>query len=126
MTTTPGRPDTEAGVATIWAAAVVAVLVGLLVVGVAVAGAVAARHRAEAAVDLAALAAASYAVHGTETACERARHIARRMGAEITTCRFDGWNALVTTRVRIDVPVVGSSWVEGRARAGAASSTQPT
>lgn len=112
------RVQDEAGVATIWAAALAALLVGLLVVGVGVASAVVARHRAEAAADLAALAAATHAVRGVRTACDRAQDIATRMGADLTDCRLDGWNALVTTQVRVYLPILGQSRAKGRAHAG--------
>jgi secretion/DNA translocation related TadE-like protein len=67
----------DRGVATVWAATAVAVLISVLAAMLDLAGAVAARHRAEAAADLAALAAAGRAVHGGDSACARAAEVPR-------------------------------------------------
>ncbi|MDQ0378719.1 secretion/DNA translocation related TadE-like protein [Amycolatopsis thermophila] len=72
-----------------------------------------ARHRASAAADLAALAAAGQAAAGTDAACGRAQWVVDRMGARMVSCRFDGWDALV--EVTVSGPVGAAS---GRARAG--------
>ena len=60
------------GLAVLFALGVVAVLLGMLLIGIELGAAVAARHRAEAAADLGALAAAGHAVHGEGPACGRA------------------------------------------------------
>jgi len=57
--------------------------------------AVVARHQAESAADLAALAAAGTAVAGERHACGEARWVAEQMGVELRSCRLSGWDALV-------------------------------
>ncbi|MBW0119417.1 Rv3654c family TadE-like protein, partial [Pseudonocardia abyssalis] len=110
----------DGGFATVWAAGAVAVLLGLLVVGIELGAGIAARHRAEAAADLGALAAAGDAVHGTAAACARATTIADRMDTRIRSCRLDGWEALVETEADLGPAVLGPSVVTARARAGPA------
>ncbi|MDN5934535.1 MAG: flp pilus-assembly TadE/G-like family protein, partial [Pseudonocardia sp.] len=112
----PHPPD--AGFATVWAAGAVAVLMGLLLIGIELGAAVAARHRAEAAADLAALAAAGHAVHGAAAACARAAGIAEQMDARIRTCRLDGWEALVEVEAALRLAMLGPTAATGRARAG--------
>jgi secretion/DNA translocation related TadE-like protein len=113
-------PSAESGVAAVWAAAAVGVLMAVLLVGLDLGGAAAGRHRAAAAADLAALAAAGHAVHGTGPACGRARRIAEEMGARLALCRLDGWDALVEVRVEVGTTLPGIGPAVGRARAGPA------
>ena len=83
--TTTGATDAEtsdSGVATVWAAAAVAVLTTVLVACLHLGAALLARHRAESAADLAALAAAPEAVRGEAPACRRAGEIAAALGGE--------------------------------------------
>lgn len=89
----------DRGSATVWAALVATVL-GAVFGGVLVLGqAVVARHRAAAAADLAALAAAATWAHGPETACATALRVARAQGAVLAGCRLHGEVAEVTARV---------------------------
>jgi secretion/DNA translocation related TadE-like protein len=76
--------------------------------------AVVARHQAEGAADLAALAAASVAVDGERAACAEARWVVERMGAVLRSCRLSGWDALV----EVDVAFGPFGSAAGRARAG--------
>lgn len=80
---------------TIWTvggiAAVMVVVSGVLLF----VSAVVARHRAQSAADLAALAAASWAVAGEGQACGQAGWVTERMGVVLRTCRLDGLDALV-------------------------------
>ncbi|MFD3352779.1 Rv3654c family TadE-like protein [Streptomyces fradiae] len=62
--------------------------------------AVAARHRAGGAADLAALAAADRALSGAEAACAAAARVARAQRAELSSCGLRGEIAEVTARVR--------------------------
>ncbi|MEU6643293.1 Rv3654c family TadE-like protein [Saccharomonospora sp. NPDC046836] len=89
----PVEPD--AGSATVWAAGAVIALLGLAGVLWLLGGAVVTRHRAASAADLAALAAAGNADHGTAAACARADEVVERMGARLRECRFERWDALV-------------------------------
>jgi secretion/DNA translocation related TadE-like protein len=116
----PGGGD--CGVATVWAATAVAVLIGLLVAALDLAGAVAGRHRAEAAADLAALAAAGQVSRGTDAACARAAEVASRTGGRLVLCRLQGWEALVEVEATVRLALVGPATVRGRARAGPAAS----
>jgi len=113
----------DRGSASIW------VLAGaLLLFAVAAAGtlrglAVLARHRAESAADLAALAAAGR-IGVADDACARAADIAARNDARVTSCRVrlaaDGRSGAVRVVVAAPValPGIGSRQVTASARAG--------
>ena len=108
---TPGRLDElrgrldDRGVATVWAASAVAVLVCVLA----------------AMLDLAALAAAGQALHGGDAACARAGQIAAGGGGRVTLCRLRGWEAVVEVEVGVRLTLLGTTTVRGRARAGPAA-----
>lgn len=112
--------DSDSGVATVWAAGAVTVLVVMLVFGLHLAAAISGRHRAEAAADLAALAAASHALDGEQVACAYATRVVDGMAARLVSCRVDGWDALVRTAVSPAMTPPGISEAQGRARAGPA------
>jgi secretion/DNA translocation related TadE-like protein len=119
-----GPPVTEeegdAGVATVWAAGAVMVLVALLVFGLHLGAATSGRHRSEAAADLAALAAASHALDGEQAACAYAARVVHAMTARLVSCRVTGWDALVETGVTPALAPPGTGEARGRARAGPA------
>src|SRR5690242_2758285 len=105
----------ERGSASLWLLGVglAVVLVGA---GLAhAATAVVARHRAEAAADFGALAAATRAATGTANACAFAATIVHDNGARLAACRLDGLDAVVTAEV--DLPD-GLGPASGGARAG--------
>ncbi|MFD3699473.1 Rv3654c family TadE-like protein [Streptomyces sp. NPDC058646] len=110
----------DRGSATVWATLVATVLCavfgGVLLLG----QAVVARHRAAAAADLAALAAASSWAHGPEAACATGGRIARAQGALLTACRVEGEAVEVAARCAEGpfTPVV-------RARAGPPPAAPP-
>ena len=84
--------------------------------GVAYLGAaVVARHRAQAAADLAALAAAARVPAGTESACAQADAVARAMRAGATGCVVDDLDVVIT----VEVSTAGSRWGAARAAARA-------
>ena len=89
------RERTEEGVATVAAVAVVgfALLVAAALVQVALV--VAAKHRAQAAADLAALAGSAASLRGAD-GCATAGAVARRNGVKLASCRVD--LAVVTLR----------------------------
>lgn len=93
--------------------------------------AVLARHRAESAADLAALAAANRIGVGTDY-CAAARRIAAADGAVLDRCRTDlaadGRSGTVMVRVHASVrlPVVGARTVTASARAGRLEAGGPT
>jgi secretion/DNA translocation related TadE-like protein len=103
-------------------AAVAAVLLlSVTTAAVELGGVAAARHRAQAAADLGALAAAASADRGREAACRSARDVAGRMDAAVDSCGLVGWDALVTAVVHAWLPVIGSVGVTAVARAGPAT-----
>ena len=77
--------------------------------------AVVARHRAQAAADLAALAAANVVATGPASACEQAGQVARRMRSGVTSCRVEDLDVVLT----VEVAVALGHWDVGPARASA-------
>ena len=112
--------DGDSGVATVWAAGVVTALVAMFVFGMHLAAATSGRHRAEAAADLAALAAASHALDGEQAACAYAARVVREMTARMVRCRIAGWEAFVETGVTPALTPSVAGEARGRARAGPA------
>lgn len=110
--------EADRGVATVWAAFAVAAVMAITVLGIHLGGAASVRHRAEAAADLAALAAAAYATSGPEGACAQAQRVADGMGTRLSDCRLSGWDALVEVRASAPIPLVVRGDAIGRARAG--------
>ncbi|MEU4177477.1 Rv3654c family TadE-like protein [Streptomyces sp. NPDC026589] len=88
----------DRGVATVWVAVTVAGLCTVFAVVLALGQAVAARHRAGGAADMAALAAADRALEGTVAACGTARRVALAQGAVLVRCVVHGEIADVTAR----------------------------
>lgn len=112
------RISDDAGVATVWSATAIAAVMAVMLFGAQLGMAAAARHRAEAAADLAALAAAAHAVSGPTVACVHGRRVSDGMSATLASCRLAGWDAVVEVRVRSPVPLIGPGTAVGRARAG--------
>ena len=115
MTRTAGR---DRGAATVVAAAAVGVLVLLLGLGLQLGAAVLARHRAESAADLAALAGAVDAVRGQDVACARARKVAASNGAVLESCEWHGWTLTARVTYPCTCALTVSGITVGRARAG--------
>ncbi|MFJ8975052.1 MULTISPECIES: Rv3654c family TadE-like protein [Streptomyces] len=88
----------DRGMATVWVAFTAAGLCTVFAVVLALGQAVAARHRAGGAADLAALAAADRALDGAVVACGAARRVALAQGAELVRCAVHGEIADVTAR----------------------------
>ncbi|MFE1345503.1 Rv3654c family TadE-like protein [Streptomyces sp. NPDC058757] len=106
-----GRGDR--GAASVWTAFAACALCVVFGAVLALGQAVAARHRAGGAADLAALAAADRALWGEAEACAAAGRVAAAQGAELVRCRVAGVEAEVTARV------VRGAWSPTvRARAG--------
>lgn len=101
----------------IWSVAVMAMQVG---------GVRAARHRAYAAADLAALAASAHALDGARSACRSASAIARSAGARLRRCALDGRvsDVVVTSDARNLLPL-GHLTATARARAGPEDVPEP-
>jgi len=110
-----GRADDDRGAATIWvlAAGLLTVLVALA--SSAAGAAMVARHRAQGAADLGALAGAGRAIEGEDAACQRAGDIVSANGARLVGCRLDGFDLTVTAQVS----PAGVAAIAGTARASA-------
>ena len=78
----------------------VAVLLCVTVAGAYLGAVVVARHRAQAAADLAALAAAGRLAAGPEAACARATAVARAMRTD-AGCAVDDLDVVVTVRIAV-------------------------
>lgn len=91
----------------------VAVLVAMTVGGCYLGAAVIARHRAQAAADLAALAAANRLSAGADAACGQASTIAAAMHTTVARCVVDELDVVVT----VDARVALGRWGVGPARA---------
>ncbi|OKH99654.1 hypothetical protein A6A06_21355 [Streptomyces sp. CB02923] len=96
-----------------WAVFAAMALCTVFAVVIAMAQAVVTRHRAGAAADLAALAAADTALQGASAACDAARGVAAAQGAHLLRCTVRGAVADVTARAR-----TGPFASDIRARAG--------
>ncbi|GAA2484025.1 hypothetical protein GCM10010406_20370 [Streptomyces thermolineatus] len=117
------RGGGDRGSATVWAtgaaAAVCVLLAGMLALG----QAVGVRHRAGAAADLAALAAADSALEGERKACGRALRAAAANGARLARCTVRGEVSDVTVHVRAAGLLGVLPPAEVRSRAGPADVT---
>lgn len=111
-------PEGDRGVATIWAAGAIAVLMVLAVFGLHLGEAVIARHQAEAAADLGALAGAGMMLAGERYACDQASRVTDRMRVQLVSCRMHGWDVLVEVAARPPGWLGGLGAAIGRARAG--------
>ena len=115
-------PAGDGGSGAIWVLCLVALLTAATTVVVAYGCAVAVRHRADAAADLAALAAAAESAAGPAAACGAAARIATANGAAVQTC------LLVADVATVDVTVRGRGRLgavmvaTGHARAGPSKS----
>ena len=79
----------------------VAMLVMVTLGGVLLGSAVVARHRAQSAADLAALAAAARLAAGPATACRQAHAVAGAMHATVRGCDIDQLDVIVTVAVAV-------------------------
>lgn len=95
-----------------------AVVLTITIGGVYVGSAVIARHRAQAAADLAALAAAIHLADGTAAACARASALAVAMNAAVTRCEVDDLDVLVTVETRVPLGLIAVGPAHATARAG--------
>ncbi|MGI5349699.1 Rv3654c family TadE-like protein [Streptomyces sp. CA-250714] len=105
----------DRGSASVWAALSVVVLCGVFAAVLGFGQAVHVRHRAGAAADLAALAAADRALEGPARACAAARRVAQAQGARVARCAVRGEIADLDAGVRW-----GPYTARVRARAGPA------
>ncbi|BBX00156.1 Rv3654c family TadE-like protein [Mycolicibacterium moriokaense] len=106
------------GAATPVAVAMMAVLVAVTVACVYLGAAVTARHRAQAAADLAALAAAGRLAQGAGTACAHAKELAEAMSTRVADCTVVGLDAVVAVEVAVALGRFGVGTARAVARAG--------
>lgn len=118
VTRTARRADR--GSAGVWLLGLCSVLALAATAAVLVGSALVTRHKAIAAADLSALAAAGKALEGEESACAAAVDIATSMGARLTACSLSGVIADVTVTVSAELGVVGLATAQASARAGPA------
>lgn len=95
-------------------------LLAITVGGVYVGSAVVARHRAQAAADLAALAAAGRLALGAEAACARAADVAHAMQTAVASCTVEDLDVVVTVEVGVVLGRLGTVAARAVARAGPA------
>ena len=100
MTARP-TPWRDRGSGTVYALVLVAVLAAISLGAAAVGGAVVARHRAMAAADLAALAAADALARTGPDPCAAAERIASRHAVELLTCTTTGLDVDVVVGARV-------------------------
>jgi secretion/DNA translocation related TadE-like protein len=112
----PVRADE--GSASLVAVAMMAVLVGLTVGVVHIGSAVVARHRAQAAADLAALAGAGHLADGTAAACTRAATLASAMHTTVTQCTVDELDVVVAVEATVGLGRFDVGPARATARAG--------
>ncbi len=79
-----------------------------------------ARHRAQAAADLGALAAAGVLDGGTSAACLRARWVTDAAGVRLRSCAASGWDVSVVVEASVSLGPIGTRIVGATARAGPA------
>jgi secretion/DNA translocation related TadE-like protein len=95
-----------------------AVLLAVSTGGLYLGSAVIARHRAQAAADLASLAAAGRVADGADAACARADLVARAMRTTVTQCVIEDLDVVVTVEVSVALGRFGVGPARAAARAG--------
>nr|WP_239003598.1 Rv3654c family TadE-like protein [Nocardia panacis] len=103
-------------------------LVGLITVTVLigqVGAVVVARHRAQAAADLGALAGAGALEGGVEAGCAAAGEIAGRMKFHLEGCEVSGWDVTLKITEKIPMGLFGVRTIRAIARAGPAEEVDP-
>jgi secretion/DNA translocation related TadE-like protein len=111
-------PASERGSASIVAVAMMAVMLVLTGGGAVVGSAVIARHRAQAAADLAALSAAGRMASGQEVACGSAAALTVAMRATMAACAVEELDVVVTVEVPVSLGRWGVHLARASARAG--------
>ncbi len=110
-------PRSERGAATVAACLALTALLAATLLFLQVGVVVVARHRAQAAADLGALAAAG-ALTAEADACSRARDLGQRMRVRVRSCTIAGWDVTVVAEVTASLGPLGTPDVRAVARAG--------
>lgn len=113
----------ERGSASVWLLAVGLVLLAAALAGVTIGAAHLARHQAQSAADLGALAGAARALAGADVACGRAEEIVSANRARLTSCALEGLELTITVEVDPAPVVPGDRPATATARAGPARTT---
>lgn len=116
----------ERGSATIWTVGLMALVFAVAAAVMIVGTARVARHRAQSAADLSALAAARLAFADPGQSCVRASSLAEQNGARVTRCSVDdGGIAEIEVTMWIALPLKGRVVINADARAGPVHVTDP-
>jgi secretion/DNA translocation related TadE-like protein len=89
-----------------------AVLLAITIGAIYVASVVIARHRAQSAADMAALAAATAMPAGSGVACDKGSAVASAVGTTVAACAVEDLDVIITVDVPVSLP-----WGIGAARA---------
>ncbi|RWA17761.1 hypothetical protein MBRU_18575 [Mycolicibacterium brumae DSM 44177] len=117
----PASPlSDDRGAATVLAAICVLIILCCTGFGAALGSAVIARHRAQSAADLAALAAANALSAGPQAACAQARQITDAANAHLAQCQTENLDVIVTVEIPVPLRLPGNRTAQARARAGPA------
>ncbi|MFI5715158.1 Rv3654c family TadE-like protein [Nocardia sp. NPDC051750] len=108
----------EKGSASVAACLALAALLALTVLVLQLGGVVVARHRAQAAADLAALAAAGELRNGARAGCAAADFLGRRMEVGVARCEVAGWDVVIEVEEKVPVGPFGMRSIRAIARAG--------
>lgn len=108
----------DGGFATVWTAGAIAAILVVVTAMVWLGAAIVNRHRATAAADLSALAAAGHASEGESAACRLARLVVDRMHAQLVSCVLKDADALVKVTVDAGGVLAEFGGSTSRARAG--------
>lgn len=109
----------DRGSGTVWMLALIGLTWAMAMMAMTVGGVRAARHRAYAAADLAALAAASHSGDGPHAACRLAARIARGSGGRLSSCVLHGRiSEVIVSSGLTNVPALRHLTATARARAG--------
>lgn len=108
----------EDGAVTVLAAFALAAVLAIVIAVVHVGSAVSARHRAQSAADLSALAAASALDRGITDACATAQDLVDRMSGSVTSCMVEGWDVIVEVSITVPLGRFGVRDAVAAARAG--------
>lgn len=111
-------PHSERGAATVAACLALTALLAATMLFVQVGVVIVARHRAQAAADLGALAAAGALTAETDDACSRARELGQRMRVRVRSCTVVGWDVTVVAELTASLGPLGTPDVRAVARAG--------
>lgn len=99
----------------------VAVLLAVTVGGLCIGSVVIARHRAQAAADLASLAAAGRLADGADVACQQASAVAQAMNTAVTRCVVDELDVIVSVDAAVTLGRIEVGPARAAARAGPAA-----